>query len=365
MRRVRWSGWPATMSCGGFGGVRFENFIVHLEVERTEMVTPAVVTGDGGRALAFDDRPAGVTVLQVLDLPPLGNDISALPRLWIAAAGVSPAWRRAAIAISGDDGASYAVIGVADGATVQGATASALRAGDTSGWDRHGHVDVELLSDAMWIEGRTPAAVLAGGNLALVGDEIIQFSKALAIGPRRFRLSGLLRGRRGTEGEVGNHAIGDRFVMLDPGGMLPFDPPAEALGRMFRVRAAGVGDAGSASLAVAAGGQALRPLSPVHLKLTRSDVAITAKWVRRSRTGFGWSDFVDAPLGEATESYQVVFSTGEHAPRRFVVAEPQCSLPLADWLADGGGEVSVTVTQLSAMAGPGRAATRHFESGAR
>ena len=42
-------------------------------------------------------------------------------------------------------------------------------------------------------------ALMAGANLALVGDELLQFGRAEQLGPGRFRLSRLLRGRRGTE----------------------------------------------------------------------------------------------------------------------------------------------------------------------
>jgi hypothetical protein len=41
----------------------------------------------------------------------------------------------------------------------------------------------------------------------------------------------------------------------------------------------------------------------VHLVATRSGGSLAARWVRRSRAGFGWPDFTDVPLAEDRELY--------------------------------------------------------------
>ncbi|MFZ4687733.1 MAG: phage tail baseplate protein [Polymorphobacter sp.] len=337
---------------------RFERFVVAIDLERCVTGTSAAATGDGGRALADTAVPAGATVLHLLDLPPLPGGVVTGPRQWVAAAGASAGWRRAGVAVSSDDGVSYAGIGVAAPATVQGTALTALGTGAVAGWDRFASVDIHLLSDAMWLEGRPASAVLAGGNLALIGDELVQFAVAEPLGARRFRLSGLLRGRRGTEAAVVGHAAGERFVLLDPNALLPFDPPLEALGRSLRVRAEGAGDADTPPLVGLVGGRALRPLSPAHLRLFRSGDDIIARWVRRSRTGFGWSDFVDAPLGEAREAYRVDIALDGDAVRSETVTEPCFAYAAADRITDGGGStLRVTVRQLSDAVGPGTPTT--------
>lgn len=337
---------------------RFENFVVHLDLERIEAGPAVAVTADGGRALAFDDQAAGPTTIVVLDLPPLPGDAPTGPRLWIAAAGASPGWRRSGIEVSGDGGTSYAAIGVIQGGTIQGTSLTTLGPANTCGWDRFCVLDVELLGDAMWLEARSEAAVLAGANLALIGDEIVQFAAVAALGPRQFRLSGLLRGRRGTEAAVSNHMSGERFVVLDPAALLAFDPPIEALGREYRFRAAGIGDQAALPLSMVATGAALAPLSPAHLRLVGEDGAVLASWIRRSRAGFGWPDFVDAPLGEAIEAYRVEILLDGRAARQATVTDSTFVYAIADRLADGNGTiVEVRVAQLSATIGPGSAAT--------
>ena len=59
------------------------------------------------------------------------------------------------------------------------------------------------------------SALAAGANLALIGDELVQFADAEAIGPGKFRLTRLLRGRFATQAAASTHGIGDLFVLID------------------------------------------------------------------------------------------------------------------------------------------------------
>jgi hypothetical protein len=337
--------------------VRFESFIVHLELEREPAADLAPLAGDGGRATVFDDGPVGETTLVVLELPALPGESASSPGLWMAAAGSSPAWRRAPVEISADGGESYQRLGMLAGPTPVGEAMTALGAGPADYWDTANSVDVELLSDTLWLESRSAASILAGANLALLGSEVLQYGTAELLAPRRFRLSGLLRGRLGTEAAIPGHAIGERFVLLDRATMLPFDPSTDSLGRAFHVRSSGAGDLALRPETIIASGRALRPLSPAHLTLTRSGGDIAANWIRRSRKGFGWTDFVDAPLAEASEAYRVEVHLDGRPVRTVVCELPHFVYTASDRVADGDGHlISVRVAQLSAIVGPGTAA---------
>lgn len=344
--------------------VRFESFIVHLDLEREAVPAARSTESDGGRVAQFDDRPVGTTVLAVLDLPALPGDPASTARLWLAAAGSSPGWRRAPLEVSIDGGESYSSVGTATGATPLGTAVTALAAGPVDYRDTSGSVEVELLTDDLWLESRSEVSVLAGANLALLGSEIIQFSTVEVVGPRRFRLSGLLRGRLGTEATVPGHRVGDRFVLLDRASMLAFDPSVEGVGRCFRFRPAGVGDADAVPIEIVAAGCALRPLSPSHLALTFEFGAVTARWVRRSRSGFGWIDFVDAPLSEADEAYRIEVALDGRVVRTVTTRVPEFTYTAADRLADHDGTVvSIAVAQVSALVGPGDIAGASIEIG--
>lgn len=322
---------------------RFEAFVLSLTLIR-EQAPPPVLGADPGRALDFGDAPPGETILRVLDLPALPGELPTLPRLWLAGTGVSPGWRRAPVLASRDGGASYGEVAMLRGRAVIGTALGVLPSGSVTGWDRHATIDVELLADG-WLEGRSPAAVLAGDNLALLGDELFQFAEAQALAPRRFRLRHLLRGRRGTEAAVASHASGERFVLLDPAVLASFDPTDDMLDAILLVTPAGAGDAGAPATPAMVGGRALQPLAPVHLRARRGDGMVRLRWIRRSRNGFAWPDFVDVPLGEAGECYRVRLFRDNVLKGEMMVGEP------AAQLSDPGGTLMVEVAQMGATIG--------------
>lgn len=337
---------------------RFEAFVVSLSLERVGSVGAAAMAGDSGRRQAFDDGPAGETQLVAVELPGLGGAVATAPRVQVFAAGASPRWRRAGVELSQDGGASYALAGAVTLPCVMGALTSPLSGGATASWDRHGVLDVELLSDAMWMESASPSAVLQGTNLALVGSELLQFADVEAIGPRRFRLKTLLRGRFGTEAAAISHAPGQSFLLVRPGFPVEIDVPLDAIGRALEVRAAGVGDDGASIASIVVSGRALKPLSPAHLTLRREGDDLAVIWKRRSRTGFAWLDFVDAPLGEEVERYEVCVRLDGAVRRRVEVISTSFFYSQAACQADGGGvAVELDVAQISAAVGPGEAAT--------
>jgi hypothetical protein len=167
-------------------------------------------------------------------------------------------------------------------------------------------------------------------------------------------LSGLLRGRLGTEAAIYAHNVGERFVLLDRTRMQAFDPSVDGVGRPFCFRPAGPGDLGVAGADITAAGRALFPLSPAHLVLAVAGDDVSARWIRRSRGGFGWPDFVDAPLSETGEAYRVEVTLDGRLVRVATTNCPRFTYAAADRLADGDGRVvSIAVAQLSALVGPG------------
>jgi hypothetical protein len=98
-----------------------------------------------------------------------------------------------------DNGASWQAIGDT-AAAVLGTTLTALPPGGAMLFDEIASFDVELLNDAMTLAGDDMLGASATTNLAMVGDELIQFGQVEQIAPQRFRLRRLLRGRRAASG---------------------------------------------------------------------------------------------------------------------------------------------------------------------
>jgi len=331
----------------------FSNFVSELAVERRPLRLAAAAVADAGRVHNAGDVAAGPTTLHVLDLPPLFGEVATGPRLWVAAAGASPGWRRSGVALSLDGGETYAGAGEIGAPSVIGTTVSVLAAGSDDRWDRAARVEVALLAPAMWLEARSEAAVLAGANLAVIGDEIVQFANVEPLGGGRFVLSTLLRGRRGSA--VTAHSAGARFVLLDPERLLAIDVGSDIAGRTLRLRATGTGDGALPPVLIALAGNALRPLPPAFARVGADGGDAVFAWTRRSRGGFAWSDGVDAPLAEASERYLVELSVAAVVRRSITVTAPSWRYTATERAVDGatpGVTVALAVSQLGDLAGP-------------
>ncbi len=318
-----------------------------LELRRMSAgALPPAAEATPGSGVKEEDRPQGPTTLRLFDLP-LGDPPGAQPLLFAAAAGVESGWRRAALMASFDGGATWRDAGPTAPGAVMGVALAALAPAGAALLDLASSFEIELLNHAMWLEGAGDAALVGGANLALIGGELIQFGAAEWIAPRRFRLSRLLRGRRGTEWAAGMHEAGEGFTLIDRDSLAVIEAPAGSLGGEARLIASGVGDAEPASAALAITGESLRPPSPAHLTALRNaDGDILIRWVRRSRSGWAWSSGADTPLGEESEAYRLTLS-GEGFVRTIELAGPHYSYDAAVQAADGlAGVLHIAVTQI-------------------
>jgi len=207
-------------------------------------------------------------------------------------------------------------------------------------------IDIDLAHGGMALASADDAALDSGANLALLGNELIQFGLATQIGATRWRLRRLLRGRRGTEAAIAGHAVGDRFVLIDPDDLAAIDLPLTATGSTVQMLASGVGDgAGPVAAAIMPSGASVRPPSPVHVqaRIAGGDLAIS--WVRRSRAGWRWIDGADAPLAEEAEAYAITIASPGHPERRIDTTAPGIvvqGIVVADDLHASGTTIAVS-----------------------
>lgn len=322
----------------------FEGMVVKLGCVRLATAS-APVSASPGRFLPAPDAVAGRTIVEAFEIPPLDDALSGAPRLTIAAAGTAVGWRRAALLYSLDDGAQWIAAGATAGVATIGLLASAPGIGSASIVDRMNVFEVDLAHDDMALSDADERALAAGANLALVGDELMQFGRAEQIGARRWRLSELWRGRRGTEVAMGAQAAGDRFVAIVAEALTTIDLPLSAIGATVRVLASGIGDdSGPVARDAAVRGVSVVPPGPVHLRgdvLPEGDVRV--RWVRRSRSGWRWIDGVDAPLAEEREAYRVVVMGADGGVRTVETDTPDVLILAAERT---GGAATVRVGQI-------------------
>ena len=318
----------------------------------------STAAADGGDFPAQTVAEPGVTTLHVLDIPALSDADALSPTLYGAIAGAADGWRGAQVFVSSDEGQSYGLVASGQAPAVMGTAIDVLGAGPSQVWDEDNQVRVQLLRADMTLESRPGLAVLNGANLAVLGGELVQFRDAVLQPDGSYTLSGLLRGRRGSEHLTGTHVAGERFVLLG-GGLLSLSPTVADIGRPVLVKAVSINTAlaDAAAVPVTYTGANLKPLSPVHVAATRDGAGtLEIAWVRRTRYGGGWLDGADVPLGEESERYEVDILSGGIVVRTLATTVPAASYGAAEQVADFGAvqpAVDARVYQLSALVGRG------------
>ena len=294
------------------------------------------VASTPGRALSAPDRTIGATVIHAFELPNLDETLLTQPRVLIAAAGTGAGWRRAALLTSLDDGASWSGAGATALPAVLGTVLVPPGDGSAAILDLANAIEVELLHAGMTLASVDAMALDAGANLAVVGGELLQFGAAAQLSATRWRLTRLLRARRGMGA---GHVAGEPFTLLAPECVTAVTLPASAIGKTLRVLASGVGDAEPAEAWAGVTGASVAPPSPVRLTATPlGDGSTRVGWIRRSRLGWAWRDGGDAPLGEEREAYRVTIVAGG-AARSVVATAPEVIATSAETAA--GALVSV------------------------
>lgn len=308
-------------------------------------------------ALTQAGAPVAQTQLAFLDIPALSTDSADAATLRFAAAGLASNWNGSVVYRSDDGGGRYNRLVSFSDACVMGTAVTALTDGQSCVFDEVSSVDVVLLGSGE-LAGASELAVLNGANLALIGEELIQFKDATELTTGKYRLSGLLRGRMGTEHHTASHSAGEQFVLLD--GKLQKDVmPTGLIGLARDYKAVSVGSTlGASSLqSFTYQANALKPYAPVHIEGVRDGSGnLTLSWVRRTRVGGLWRDYADVPLSEESEAYDIDILNGNNVVRTIAVTSPSANYSATDQAVDFGSSqssLSVVIYQLSSISGRG------------
>lgn len=302
------------------------------------------------------------TNIIVMDLPALRDSDNSLG-YYIAMSGTTEVWGGGAVYTSVDGGASYTLL---DSTATPSITGTASRLYD---WDGGNTIDEKnsVVLDPLvgGLSSIDMTALLNGGNLLALqsgdGWELLQFRRAVLQLDGTYMVSGLLRGRFGTEWAMGGHVSGDKFVLMDTNTVRRVPITSAQLGIPILMKALGLGQPlGSVDpISVTNRGVALKPYSPVILGGGReADGATILNWVRRTRIGGAWLDYADTPLSEASELYDVEIYDESYTTviREFRVSIPALTYTAAQQVEDFGSTQEVVyfkVFQISATVGRG------------
>lgn len=277
-------------------------------------------------------------------------------------------WRGAQLYKS-TDGTTYAAqISSGVSATI-GTASSAL--GDFDGgnvFDHENTVTVYLRAGSE-LTSYTELQVLNGAGIFVLGAqgryEIVQYMTATLIGTNTYELSGLLRGRRGTEWAMGLHQIGDAFVLADARAWQRLNPGTAEIGlsRYFKAVTSRDSLTATSSQTFSNTAVGLECYAPVHLTGERDGSNnLTINWVRRTRIGGEWRDYVDVQLGESEMRFDVEVwdATYETLLRTIDCTTVTVDYSAAQQTSDGltpGDPVYLKIYQISSTVGRGYALT--------
>jgi hypothetical protein len=354
--------------------VTISGTVHRMRIVSTQLQVPAIIrvnavaedisaydfySAPGNRSeLLLENQNLPVTDFELLDIPAFPTDDTDRGVLRMAAGGLSAGWIGAGVYRSDDGGANYGRLSDIPSASVMGTSIDILSSGPTAVFDEVNTVSVMLIGSGE-LQSVTEIAALNGANAALLGNEIIQFKTATLVEPGKYILSGLLRGRLGTEWAVAGHAAGERFVLLD--GRVERQPMANnmiGLARHYKAVTFGDSLSNTAVETFSYTGIALKPYSPVHVQGARDGSGnLTISWTRRARLGGNWQDGIDVPLNELSEAYEVeILDAGSVVRTLSGVSSPTIIYTAAHQVADfGAAQSSVTaqIYQLSGIIGRG------------
>jgi hypothetical protein len=274
-------------------------------------------TGDTSDLTDLPPDTITSTALLLVDCPAVrdidGTLTDAGHYLFAAPQDTDPEWRGARIYRS-LDGQTYQPIATISSAATWGSCVGTLADGDTGAFDATSTLTVQLNHGSLTTA--TEAALTADPllNLAAIGTEnggweLVQFATVTDNSDGTYTLDGMYRGRFGTEIWTPDHAAGETFVVFD------FATPTTrrvslALGERQQTRyykAVTVGESPSVVSGRAFVNQArsLMPYAPCAVEGVLSGGDWTINFLRRPRIGGALADFVDVPLNEETEEYEI------------------------------------------------------------
>lgn len=324
----------------------------------SDQVLSSSAIADTGKGFSRDLLLQISSTLLMLDIPLLKTSDDQ-PGFYVGITG-APAWSGASLMRS-TDGVNYAAQDSFSLPVTMGFATTVLGVRPTPYMDRVSTVTVSLLRGSL--SSCSQSDLFNGTNAALLGDEIIQFQNAVLNADGTITLSNLLRGRKGTEFAVTTHILGERFILLQSSTIRFLPLNMSDKGRTFYYRAPSVGQDvhDVADTVFVPQLNNLKPLAPEHLVVARNTTSdISLSWKRRARSNSEWVDYIDVPLDESSELYDIEVMNGISVVRSFLSqSTAQITYTASQQISDFGalqGAVTFRVYQLSARAGRGNMA---------
>ena len=299
---------------------------VELELKRAARQQRHSVPADGGTAPPAEDWMPSETYLRAFELPGQLVDAGDQPKIYAAVGSPNASWRGAALYANA--GGVLDPLGPSGrGQATMAALFAPLAASPSLRYEASSRMEVETVSQDHLFTNCSIDALANGQNRVIVNDEIIQFATADRISPTRWQLSGLLRGRGGTEHLAqAEHAPGSPVTAIDA-NLIELPLSRFGGGSVSSIAAIGAGDDDPVLSDISNLGRGSLPLSPVHPRIAQlSNGDLRLQWTRRARGSWIWNSATEVPLVEETELYRVGIGSAGN-PAMWEVADTHMIVP--------------------------------------
>lgn len=303
----------------------------------------------------------GQSLALELDIPVVDETVQNTPGFVGVMSGYTDGWPGGVMIRSVDNGQTWTDLQGFTGKATIGFARGTLPVSACTLIDQRALV-VDMLSGEL--ESITRDQMLLGANYAAYGAygrwEIIRFQNAVLQADGSYRLSGFVRGDRGTEWTTGLHQSGDYLVLLADPDNIFIDMAIGSIGApsLYRGVTQGASIDSADDTAFTYQGVNLECLSPVYAKGARDGSSnFNGSFTRRSRlSSTWWTNGVVAPIGETSEAYEIDVMSGATVKRTISVTSPAWTYSAADQATDfGSAQSSITfrIYQLSGTVGRG------------
>lgn len=290
----------------------------------------------------------GPTLIEALDIHIMrdADDNEGLI-FYVAISGTLPAWTGALVELSLDGGQNYLQGQESGIETIIGELSAPLPDHPQAFPDEQHVLAVTLHTPAAELDETDLAGLLNRRNLAIVGDELIQFALADETSEGQWELSLLLRGRKGTEPVA--HAAGERFVLLDSSTLGIIPASIVDIGRTFTLRAISFGETEATATVInfvyVGRSQIEREVAYLMARLEGTDAIV--EWQGVGRLGSG----AQVAHGARFAGYRVEFDDGV-AP---VISVDTPNEELTQDVSALSQPITIRVMQLNDLTGAGPA----------
>lgn len=217
----------------------------------------------------------GNTNLKILELPALNQNMLSDIFVFLVSNGEFLSWNGANIYYSSDPLRNYRLLGESISNSPLGRVINIPVEARPYYFDYKNKLKISFHGgvDNNAFKNMTDMEIYNGENLALYGEEILQFKYIKLENDGSYSVSGLLRGLYGTEYAINDHRRGDKFLILDENYLFIQRFAQDKINFNYYYRAVSFGNAmGNAKIqSHTLAAKNLKPLAPCHIRVKKVD----------------------------------------------------------------------------------------------